>query len=79
MLLMLLINLRLLRCAGCMNWRVLWWLNFGQFFPEFLLCCSILLGDLCDWQNFDQVHIDDVSADDSGVDLRFVSLLFAIR
>jgi len=29
-------------------------------------------GDLCNYQNCDQVHIDDVSADDNGIDLRFV-------
>ena len=30
--------------------------------------------DLCNCQNCDQVHIDDVSADDNGIDLRFVHL-----
>ena len=38
-----------------------------------------ICGDLCDCQNCDQVHIDDVSADDNGVDLRFVPLLYLLQ
>ena len=31
---------------------------------------------MCTCQNCDQVHIDDLSADDNGIDLRFVHLLY---
>jgi len=38
----------------------------------FAVFAVVIRCELCDWQNCDQVHIDDISADDNGVDLRSV-------
>ena len=56
--------------SNCLIMQIstLWVVKFVRFFA--VKVCF----DLCNCQNCDQVHIDDVSADDNGIDLRFVHL-----